>query len=707
MNNYTDTQPDVSILIATYNRAESLRQTLTAMQAVDRADVNTEIVVIDNNSSDYTKEVVESFRKSLPVRYLFEPRPGKNKALNHALDTIDLGEIVVFCDDDIVPAENWLREIVRSCQRWPNYSVFGGKIYLVWPQTDVPKWAKSPSIHGWAFTRHDDIADTDTPYPAGGHPPGPNFWVRRSVFDDGRRYDESIGPKAGGKFFMGSETSFLFQLARDGYPGMHIPEAVVGHRVQPELLTPESIKKRVYRYGGGFYHLRHLPRRRLLQKHPLIWRLVQVLVLAKWVLYYVRAWFSLSADRRLLRKLTAIRWLACNIEGFKVAAASKSNETACGREQTQPEISAQFVPFWVGNPYQIQLAEHLNAKGVRMEETDSLKLAFNRYLFKGRRFTVLHIHWLPSIDRLRIVSVFRVMAYLLRLWILRLCGVKLVWTVHNIKSHEEKIQAFDGWIRQRLARWADALIAHSPAAKRQIIEAFKLQDTEKIFVVPHGNYIKSYQNDVSYSAARRELNLPDDVFVVLFFGGVRPYKGIRELIEAFKTIGSERARLLIAGNAMNAAYTDEINRQITGDTTIRWDNGYIEPERVHYYLSACDAAVFPYRELFSSGAAILAMSFGRACIVPSTETIREVLDESGAFFYEPQSADGLENALRAAMDKQEQLRQMGAHNLQLAKHWDWEVIADRTARIYRWCQSGKKEQLTAEMPLRSGQVIEG
>ena len=84
------TKIDLSILIPTYNRSRYIRQTLEDMLPVDRDGLTVEFVIIDNNSSDDTREAVEAYADRLPVRYLFEPTPGKNAALNKALNEADV-----------------------------------------------------------------------------------------------------------------------------------------------------------------------------------------------------------------------------------------------------------------------------------------------------------------------------------------------------------------------------------------------------------------------------------------------------------------------------------------------------------------------------------------------------------------------------------------------------------------------------------------
>jgi len=126
-----DHTPGITVLIPTFNRAKVLSETLEALIRVDRTGIDCSIVVIDNNSSDNTAEVVKEYGTQLPLSYLRETRPGKNCALNKALRECVLKDIVVFTDDDVAPVRNWFQEIVASVRKWPEIAVFGGKVELV------------------------------------------------------------------------------------------------------------------------------------------------------------------------------------------------------------------------------------------------------------------------------------------------------------------------------------------------------------------------------------------------------------------------------------------------------------------------------------------------------------------------------------------------------------------------------------------------
>jgi glycosyltransferase involved in cell wall biosynthesis len=142
-----DFRPDIFVIICTQNRASSLKVTLERLAAADRDGIRTEVIVVDNAGHDNTKEVVDSFRHLIPVRYLHEPTLGvfgKSHALNRALDAGGLGEIIAVLDDDMSPHSDWLKVVTAICKRWPDKDIFTGDRYIIWPCDDVPDWAKKP-----------------------------------------------------------------------------------------------------------------------------------------------------------------------------------------------------------------------------------------------------------------------------------------------------------------------------------------------------------------------------------------------------------------------------------------------------------------------------------------------------------------------------------------------------------------------------------
>jgi len=279
-------------------------------------------------------------------------------------------------------------------------------------------------------------------------------------------------------------------------------------------------------------------------------------------------------------------------------------------------------------------------------------------------------------------TILRSARLLIELSILKLFGQRIVWTVHNLKNHENRHLTLERWFTKRFARMASAIIAHSEAAAARIQSAFAIKDADRIHIVPHGNYIGHYPNRVSRDEAREKLGIAREAIVFLFFGRVQPYKGVLELVCEFRS--SPRDFLLvIAGPTADLTLEQAIRDEIGATSNILLHSQFIPDEDVQFYMNACDALVLPYREILTSGAAMLAMSFGKACVAPKLSGMLDPLDDQGAFLYDPGQAHALCEAMRTTADKRDQLSQMGDHNFAKISNQDWAKAAATTLNIYQ------------------------
>lgn len=133
---------EISIIIATYNRSESLRKTLDSIkELVVPKDTTWEIIIIDNNSTDNTRDVVEEFRlkTGLKVIYIYEEKQGKPYALNHGL-RIARGKVVALTDDDVIVDRYWLCNILKAFER-TNATCLGGRVLPLW-EKEPPSWLR-------------------------------------------------------------------------------------------------------------------------------------------------------------------------------------------------------------------------------------------------------------------------------------------------------------------------------------------------------------------------------------------------------------------------------------------------------------------------------------------------------------------------------------------------------------------------------------
>ncbi len=201
-----------TIAICTFNRAESLRRTLRSLAALRIPDhLDWEIVVVNNNCTDHTDDVIASFSDWLPVRREFELQRGLSWARNRAVHAAK-GNYIVWIDDDVVVDPNWITAYTKAFHQWPNAVVFAGPIVPRYVEP-VPKWiVDSEAVLG--CTREQRANQYDTRL---GHAPGQS-----------RR---------------GEEVEVMERIMCSGATGYWIPGAKVEHYSQPEHQTIEYVMR--------------------------------------------------------------------------------------------------------------------------------------------------------------------------------------------------------------------------------------------------------------------------------------------------------------------------------------------------------------------------------------------------------------------------------------------------------------------------------
>ena len=264
MDNVTDTNEDldkypafdVSVILCTYNRCALLPKAIESLLAQEGSGVQYELLVVDNNSTDRTREVCETLlsQSRIPARYIFEPKQGVSYARNAAL-AVAKAPIIAFTDDDVCVSRDWVAGIKRTFDAYPAIDGIGGKV--------LPRWSEAPPA--WLTRRHwtplalQDYGDV--PLPVGAANPlclvAANLAVRREVFDrigffapDLQRVQNGIGSM--------EDLELHLRLWAAGGEELYVPDVVVTAPVQPERLTKEY-HRRWYRGNGRFYALLHDP----------------------------------------------------------------------------------------------------------------------------------------------------------------------------------------------------------------------------------------------------------------------------------------------------------------------------------------------------------------------------------------------------------------------------------------------------------------
>ncbi len=232
----------LSLVLATRNRARSLQSTLSALMGAQPRE-DWEVIVVDNSSADNTQAVLLEMQRYLPIMSVSEPLPSKAKSINRALELAQ-GDFIVFTDDDVLPARQWLSEMLRAFRRYTNASVFCGPITPLFPD-GTPNWMRDHPYAGPAFGRFTPSLP-EGPLGPFTLPFGGNFAVRsRSLH--GLRMDENLGPSA--ENLMGEDMQFIRTLRDRTGEIIFIPSAYVRHCIRPEQVTLPWLFDRAFAWG--------------------------------------------------------------------------------------------------------------------------------------------------------------------------------------------------------------------------------------------------------------------------------------------------------------------------------------------------------------------------------------------------------------------------------------------------------------------------
>jgi glycosyltransferase involved in cell wall biosynthesis len=229
----------ISVIIATHNRAESLRVTLDSLTHVTPPSIPWELIIVQNACTDHTPEVIAAFADRLPIVALDEPRLGKSWALNRAV-LHGQYELKLFTDDDVLFDAGWLLAYERALVEHPEAGYFGGPIYLKLPEDRVPEWAQDENGQMAVWIRNslsyldENILknNPDLYY-------GANMAVRQCVFEQHGLYNNNIG-YVGKKRLGGMETGLQARFKAAGVKGVYVADALVYHRIRPDEMTIKS-----------------------------------------------------------------------------------------------------------------------------------------------------------------------------------------------------------------------------------------------------------------------------------------------------------------------------------------------------------------------------------------------------------------------------------------------------------------------------------
>ncbi len=252
---------ELSVILCTYNRCHNLPPCLGALARQEGLDgVDWEVVVVDNNSTDATRDTVAEVAASasITIRYCFEEEQGLSWARNRGIEEA-AGRYLCFIDDDIEVTPGWLAALYETF-RVHDCDAAGGPIHLR-PPRPLPGWIR-PDMQG--FLGYRDLGEEARPLD-GRHefPFGGNMAFDRRVVERIGLFDTGLGRKGEGRsreeLFKGEETDYFLRLTAAGGTIYYAPDALVFHQV-----LEHQLQKRFFRalhYNAGYLSAQRDPQR--------------------------------------------------------------------------------------------------------------------------------------------------------------------------------------------------------------------------------------------------------------------------------------------------------------------------------------------------------------------------------------------------------------------------------------------------------------
>ena len=253
-------------------------------------------------------------------------------------------------------------------------------------------------------------------------------------------------------------------------------------------------------------------------------------------------------------------------------------------------------------------------------------------------------------------------------------GIKLHLILHDVDSHLKKGDEVS--MLEQCLDIASKIYVHSNYSIRELNTKFGAKYEQKTIFAPHGNFL-DLPSAVNRTEARQKLKLEEDAFYVLFFGMIKPTKGLDILLEAMKGL---TCKLIVAGRPRRSSLNDvqstlnAIGQEGRLYSMIR----YISNDERDLLFKAADVIVLPYKRIYQSGVLLMAMSYGLPVIVSDLEAFREVVnDGENALMFKSENVKDLSAKITAVMNDYPQAMQRAERaKAQITVRNDWQLIGN-------------------------------
>lgn len=253
-----------------------------------------------------------------------------------------------------------------------------------------------------------------------------------------------------------------------------------------------------------------------------------------------------------------------------------------------------------------------------------INLFFNSFLNNS---FIVHHHWFQTESK---KSIFTLMWKIVWIFLLRIRGIEIIWTIHNKEPHNKKYVIINKILRRIFAKTVTHIHVHCNYAKNEMSSYLDIKK-DKFFVVKHPNYevIRYSRREAieKFQVAYPSINLNLNKKIFLVFGQMAKYKGIKELLEFTSKI-DENFTIIFAGKIKdgNKNYVDTLKNYESKKNI--FINEYISDENLSMLFNLSDCVLFNYQDILTSGGVVLALNYNKYTIAPNKACIGEIEDSN-------------------------------------------------------------------------------
>ncbi len=324
------------------------------------------------------------------------------------------------------------------------------------------------------------------------------------------------------------------------------------------------------------------------------------------------------------------------------------------------------------NPFQYQLVDLLRKNNFQVDMGSKRKIGSPFLSVSKYQPDIIYFDWVHSfiLGRWFIWSIIKSLVFYLELqYLTKIRRTPIVHTLHNLQNHAGKWLKLEKFVYGYFLKKCTKIRLYSEATKANAIQTFGL-DPNKIYVIQDVPYHHYYPNQATREQSRDYLQLSPLNFTYVFLGGIKPYKGIKNLIRAFIEVANDNDRLIIAGKSDSPAYLETIESLAQLKTSIRLYHRFVKEDELQYFLNAADVVVLPFQRIDHSGSVDLAMSFAKSVITLKTPFLKKLLKHQESLLFE--KVDDLPLTLQRA--KGENLEEIGKTNFILADSTNYKDL---------------------------------